>query len=159
MNSARTCRSYPGAPNDEVLGSDEMLARLYRSGEDGVRDIIAALSPLQRAHLAMFCYRKSHLHRIGLAIAASCDKAILLQAFGTALGRILHAQSREYSLGLGRVPAGSKPKVTLATGPISRTFADFDARDDDERLSADNPGVIYTFDASRSERGELAEVD
>jgi hypothetical protein len=159
MKSVRSRLSYSGAPSDEVVGSDEMLARLYRNGEEGVRDIIAALSPLQRAHLAMFCYRKSHLHRIGLAIAASCDKTILLQAFGTALGRILHAQSREYSLGLGRVPAGSKPKVTLATGPISRTFADFDAKDDGAHLSAYNPAAIYTFDPDRSERGELAEVD
>lgn len=159
MKYARARLSYPAAPLDEPSGSEELLAQLYRSGEDGVLDAISSMPPLQRAHLAMFCYHKSHLHRIGLAIAASCDEATLFQAFGTALGRVLCLQSREYRRGLGRVPPGSKPKVSLAVGPLRR-FAAPAAHDDDQLPhSTLAPATAYALDESWAGRGELADVD
>jgi hypothetical protein len=159
MKYARARLSYPATPIEEPWNSEELLARLYRSGEDGAVDAVASLAPLQRAHLAMFCYHKSHLHRIGLAIAASCDEATLFQAFGTALGRVLSAQSREYRRGLGRATAGLKPKVSLAVGSLRR-FADPVLHDDDGPDHATQDGAAtYAHDESWADRGELAEVD
>jgi hypothetical protein len=64
----------------------------------------------------MFCYRKSHLHRIGLAIAATCNEGVLVQTWGTALGQALYAQSREAPPEQPQRPAGHhRSKITLAT--------------------------------------------
>jgi hypothetical protein len=64
----------------------------------------------------MFCYRKSHLHRIGLAIAATCNESVLVQTWGTALGQALYAQSREGPPEQPQRPAGHhRSKITLAT--------------------------------------------
>jgi hypothetical protein len=64
----------------------------------------------------MFCYRKSHLHRIGLAIAATCNESVLVQTWGTALGQALYAQSREAPPEQPQRPAGHhRSKITLAT--------------------------------------------
>lgn len=121
MGFAPARPSSTGVSNEETFNADELIDRLYR-GEDAVLELVAAMPPLPRAHLAMFCYHRSHLHRIGLALAASCDEATLIQAFGTALGLILYAQSREYTR-----EAGRGPKVTLAIAPrIPQLFAEID---------------------------------
>src|SRR5215469_14551350 len=81
--------------NDDQDVPDELIGRLYRATESSVFEMLPELSVQDRAYLAMFCYRKSHLHRIGLAIAATCDESVLVQTWGTALGQTLYAQSRE----------------------------------------------------------------
>jgi len=45
----------------------------------------------------MYCYRKSHLRGIGLAIAATCDLNSLVREWVSILGRSIFAQSRERS--------------------------------------------------------------
>jgi hypothetical protein len=62
----------------------------------------------------MFCYHKTHLHRIGLVIAATCDRASLVQQLGTVLGQALYAQSRDIAAACGPVRVQHRPKVTLA---------------------------------------------
>jgi hypothetical protein len=105
----------PAAPqlDDDQLVPDELVGRLYRAGEDAVLDLLDGLSSHARANLAMFCYRKSHLHRTGLAIAATCDRATLIQSWGTALGEAIFAQSREPVEMPDRTPSG-RNKITLA---------------------------------------------
>ena len=66
--------------------------------------------------MAMFCYRKSHLHRTGLAIAATCDLGTLVQAWGTALGQAIFAQSRERTDKTTHA-GGARSKITLARHP------------------------------------------
>ena len=100
--------------NDDYAVPDELVGRLYRAGESAVLDLTAALSPGQRASLAAYCYHKSHMHRIGLAIAATCELSTLVQAFGTALGQALYMQSRERAAVPDRVPGSHRPKITLA---------------------------------------------
>jgi short-subunit dehydrogenase involved in D-alanine esterification of teichoic acids len=99
--------------DDDGFISDELLARLFDASESAVDAITATLSIRQRANLAVYCYRKSHLHSIGLAIAATCDQAILAQMLGTTIGGTLFAQSRARPILAER--KSYRPKVTLAT--------------------------------------------
>ena len=101
--------------NDDQDVPDELIGRLYRATESSVFDMLPELSVQDRAYLAMFCYRKSHLHRIGLAIAATCDESVLVQTWGTALGQTLYTQSREAPPAPQRAPGQHRAKITLAT--------------------------------------------
>src|SRR5665213_1716798 len=62
---------------------DELLGELYSASKVGLPVLIATVTPDLRAQLALFCYHRSHLHTIGLAIAASCDEDDLVQLGGT----------------------------------------------------------------------------
>src|SRR5262249_21272103 len=106
----------PTAPqlDDDQVVPEELVGRLYRANEDAVPGLLGGLSSHERANLAMFCYRKSHLHRTGLAIAATCDLTTLVQAWGTALGQAVFAQSRDRTEKPDRTIANGRSKVTLA---------------------------------------------
>ncbi len=104
----------PRVGDDEGV-PDDLIGQLYRASESTVFDLLPELSLQDRAYLAMFCYRKSHLHRIGLAIAATCDENVLVQTWGTALGQTLYAQSREAPPAPPRQPGQHRSKITLAT--------------------------------------------
>jgi hypothetical protein len=93
-SSAALSRRGAELDDDQVV-SDELILRLVQASVPRVPEVVAGLTLAQRANLARFCYRKVHLHRIGLAIAATCDQSALINAWGTALGRALFAQSRE----------------------------------------------------------------
>jgi hypothetical protein len=123
----------PTAPqlDDDQRVPEELVGRLYRAaGEGAVTELLDGLSPRDRANLAMFCYRKSHLRRTGLAIAATCDLTTLVLAWGTALGQAIFAQSRERPADTDGVAASRRPKITLATrAGLAPAIPDFD---DDE---------------------------
>jgi hypothetical protein len=106
----------PTAPqlDDDQMVPEELVGRLFRAGESAVAELLGELSLLQRANLAMYCYRKSHLHRIGLAIASTCDLGTLVQAWGTALGQAIFTQSRDCTAKPERLTAGHRSKITLA---------------------------------------------
>jgi hypothetical protein len=94
---------------------DAVLARLLRATAQDVAGIVAPLPARQRAHLAMFCYRRAHLHEIGFAIAATCDQHALMQAApSNAAGNLIFAQSRERPKPAGRVVSGPRSRITLA---------------------------------------------
>jgi len=66
--------------------SDDSLGELYRANDlfvPFVPGFVSTLPPDVRALLALFCYRRSHLHSMGLGIAAICDKDNLVQAGGS----------------------------------------------------------------------------
>jgi hypothetical protein len=90
--------------DDDQAVPDDLVGRLYDAGESGVADAVAEFSQEQRANLAMFFYRRTHLHQVGLAIAATCDRTALVQAWGTALGQALFAQSHEVASARERGP-------------------------------------------------------
>src|SRR5690348_6246048 len=100
--------------DDDQAVPEELIGRLYRATESSVFEMLPELSLQDRAYLAMFCYRKSHLHRIGLAIAATCDESVLVQTWGTALGQTLFAQSREAPPAPARAP-GPHRSTTVRT--------------------------------------------
>jgi hypothetical protein len=111
--------SNPGARAEEICPvSDDLLGALYRSDKQGIAELVATVAPNVRAMLALFCYPRSHLHTMGLAIAATCEEDDLLRCGGR-VGAVLYARSRE-ARQLGPVPshAAERRRITLATGPI-----------------------------------------
>jgi hypothetical protein len=100
--------------NDDQVVSDALVGRLYGAGADTVADVMAGFSLEQRANLAMFFYRKSHLHQIGLAIAATCDRDSLVQAWGRAIGQTLFEQSRDAGARPHHPTIQRRSKITLA---------------------------------------------
>ena len=131
----------PTAPqlDDDQRVPEELVGRLYRLGESAVLDLLAGLSSTERANLAMFCYRKAHLHRTGLAIAATCDRDTLIQAWGTALGQAIFTQSRERAP--DRVIVGRRSRITLPSSarllPFAPAIVPNDLDDADEIDGAD----------------------
>jgi hypothetical protein len=104
--------------------SDDLLGELYRANDLVAPGFVSALPPDIRALLALFCYRRSHLHSVGLGIATSCDKDNLVQAGGS-VGAFLFASSRESPSHVALSPRGNRRKITLATG-VLRTIAPAD---------------------------------
>jgi len=105
---------------------DELLGEMYRSAEHGLPKLVESVSPELRARLALFCYRKSHLYSLSLAIAASCNERDLIQVGGR-VGSALYALSREgASRGAASPPSfHNKKPITLSTKPLS-SFAPID---------------------------------
>jgi hypothetical protein len=100
--------------NDQPVPA-ELVERLYRAGESRAGDLVAGFSATQRANLAVYCYHKAHLQRVGLAIAATCDRSVLELTWGRALGKALFEQSRELALAPAPIANPYRPAVTLAT--------------------------------------------
>ena|SRR5215472_6628699 len=126
--------------DDDQDVPEELIGRLYRATESSIADLLPELTVQDRAYLAMFCYRKSHLHRIGLAIAATCDEDVLVQTWGTALGQTLYAQSREAPRKPQRVPGQHRAKITLAS--LSGNPFPSDDEDESEDQTADQSVAI-----------------
>jgi hypothetical protein len=103
---------------------DELLGELYRGNDVSVPGFVYSLAPEVRASLALFCYRRSHLHSMGLAIAASCNKDSLVWAGGS-VGAFVFSSSREAAPQEVLSPRADRRKITLATG-VLRVFADDD---------------------------------
>ena len=80
--------------NDFCPVQEELLGEMYRSNENGLARLVESVSSDVRAMLALFCYRRSHLHSLALSIAASCSERELIQ-FGGRVGSALYALSRE----------------------------------------------------------------
>ena len=96
--------------------SDEFVAELHRSNPDEVDRMIASVDPYVRARLALYCYRRSHLFRVGLMAASACEEHQLTHCGGRA-GFALFAASRESRQQL-RPIASSRLEITLARGKI-----------------------------------------
>jgi|SRR5271166_6203978 len=99
---------------------DELLGEMYRANEHGLARLVESVSSDVRAQLALFCYRRSHLHSLALSIASSCTERELVR-LGSRVGATLYAQSREPAASVRPSLGGRKP-ITLSTKPLS-TFA------------------------------------
>ena len=97
---------------------DKLWAELFSTSELGLPALVATVAPEVRALLAIFCYRRSHLQTMGLAIATTCEEEALLHSGGR-FGAGLFAKSREIlqPLPLASESAGRR-KITLAAGPL-----------------------------------------
>ncbi len=104
--------------NEPCPVTDQMLGDLYRASPHGLHELIASVSPMARALLAVYCYRRAHLASIGLVIAASCEEEDLTSLGGNA-GASLFERSREApkSLSIDANSSGRR-KITLATEPL-----------------------------------------
>ena len=121
--------------NDFCPVRDELLGELYRASEHGLPQLVESVSPEVRAMLALFCYRRSHLHSLALAVAASCSERDLIQ-LGGRVGSTLYALSREPAARVAAVSSGNGRKpITLSTKPLS-TLAPLDDEFDDDVTEA-----------------------
>jgi hypothetical protein len=110
--------------------SEELLGSLYRADKGAFPAILATLEPHDRALLALFCYPRSHLHELGLAIAATCDENDLC-TFGGRVGAILYATSREKpQVSASPTHAVERRRITLATGQLRQMLPLDDELDD-----------------------------
>ena len=50
--------------NDFCPVRDELLGEMYRANENGLPRLVESVSSEVRAMLALFCYRRSHLHAL-----------------------------------------------------------------------------------------------
>jgi hypothetical protein len=117
---------------DKCPVQDELLGQMYRASEHGLTHLVTSVSSDVRAMLALFCYRRSHLHSLAVSIAASCTENELVN-FGGRVGSTLYALSREAPSSRIAVTSsynGRKP-ITLSTKPLS-TFAPIQDELDDE---------------------------
>jgi len=105
--------------NDFCPVREELLGELYRASESGLPQLVESVSSDVRAMLALFCYRRSHLHSLALAIAASCNERDLIQ-FGGRAGSTLYALARNGASPRGvPVYANHRKPITLSTKPLS----------------------------------------
>jgi hypothetical protein len=121
--------------NDFCPVRDELLGEMYRANENGLPQLVESVSSDVRAMLALFCYRRSHLHSLALAIAASCSERELIQ-LGGRVGSTLYALSRE-APATRPAPSSSysnRKPITLSTKPLS-TFSPVEDELDDEDLA------------------------
>ena len=105
--------------NDACPVRDELLGEMYRASPHGLQSLVGSVSSDVRAMLALFCYRRSHLHQLALAIAASCTERQLI-GVGGRVGSTLYALSREPAARTSAATSsnGRKP-ITLSTKPLS----------------------------------------
>jgi hypothetical protein len=117
--------------NDFCPVREELLGQMYRANEHGLAHLVESVSSDVRAMLALFCYRRSHLHALALSIAASCSERELIY-FGGRVGSTLYALSREPAArAMSSSSYGNRKPITLSTKPLS-TFSPLeDSLDED----------------------------
>ena len=121
--------------NDFCPVRDDLLGEMYRASPDGLPLLVESVSSDVRAMLALFCYRRSHLHALALSIATSCTERELIH-FGGRVGSTLYALSRETGGAPRLVILRHRKPITLSTKPLS-TFAPIvDDFDDEEVVEA-----------------------
>jgi hypothetical protein len=127
--------------NDFCPVGDELLGEMYRANENGLPQLVASVSSEVRAMLALFCYRRSHLHALALAIAASCSERELIH-LGGRVGSTLYALSREPTSRAAPSPSyGNRKPITLSTKPLSTFSPIEDELDEDfaDAVTAQSP--------------------
>jgi hypothetical protein len=113
-----TMASYSLNSSDEVCPIPESLfGQLFRSHPQGLPELVASIPSQTRAMLALFCYRRAHLHPLSLAIATTCSETDLIEAGGRP-GAALYELSR-----LPEAPAAThhengRRKISLAKGAL-----------------------------------------
>ena len=117
--------------NDSCPVREELLGEMYRASEHGLPVLVETVSPQARAMLALFCYRRSHMHALALTIAASCSERDLIR-IGGRVGSALYAQAQEAPAARQHIPSyGHRKPITLSTTPLSALPPLMDDLDDD----------------------------
>lgn len=102
---------------DSCPVGEDLLGELYRADANGLPALVDSVSADVRAMLALFCYRRTHLHGLAITIASTCTEKDLSQ-FGGRVGSALYAQSRG-ARGGAAVAASSRKPISLSTKPLS----------------------------------------
>ncbi|WP_422039959.1 hypothetical protein [Roseibium sp.] len=72
---------------------EDLLKQLLEATLNVVTDVGIELPERQRAALAVYCYRRSHLRRLGLSMARLCSRSSLMMEAGHA-GELIHVQAQ-----------------------------------------------------------------
>jgi len=121
--------------NDACPVGEDMLGSLYRASEHGLAQLVESVSADVRAMLALFCYKRAHLHSMSLAIAATCTERDLVEQGGI-VGSTLFAMSRQAPSTLPSISAsGNRRAITLSTKPLSTVVQDLDEDEDVAELT------------------------
>ncbi|WP_299480468.1 hypothetical protein [uncultured Roseibium sp.] len=94
---------------------EDLLKNLLDATLHVVSDIGSQLPDHQRAALAVYCYRRSHLRQLGLSLAALCSRTALVMEAGHA-GELIHVQAQAHNVhdfDTGVRPRGGKAPVSL----------------------------------------------
>jgi hypothetical protein len=122
--------------NDFCPVREELLGEMYRANENGLSKLVDSVSSEVRAMLALFCYRRNHLHSLALTIAATCEERELIQ-LGGRVGSTLYALSHETSgVRVAATGSGHRKPITLSTRPLSKFTPLDDELDDDMPTAA-----------------------
>lgn len=106
----------PAIPQEEECPvPDSLLGDLYRASPDGLHALVESISPRARALLALYCYKRSHLSSLALAIASTCQKGDMVAAGGQ-LGAVVFEQSRQAP----KEAQEKRRKVTLSNGSFMK---------------------------------------
>lgn len=129
--------------DDSCPVREDLLGEMYRASENGLPVLVDSVSSDVRAMLALFCYKRSHLHGLALTIAASCSERDLIR-IGGRVGSSLYAQARETPAARQVTPSyGHRKPITLSTKPLSTLPPMIDDLDDDldvgPEIAADAP--------------------
>lgn len=130
--------------NDFCPVREDLLGEMYRANSNGLPHLVETVSPDVRAMLALFCYRRNHLHSLALTIAASCTERDLFQ-LGGRVGSTLYALSRDVQITRPATSSyGHRKPITLSTKPL-QTFQPMqdDIDDDVAAESASDAGLAH----------------
>ena len=119
--------------NDFCPVRDELLGQMYRANANGLPLLVESVSSEDRAMLALFCYRRSHLHALAIAIAGSCTERDLIQ-LGGRVGSVLYDLSRSTPASRAAQSShGGRKPVTLSTKPLTALAPLEDIEDDEQQ--------------------------
>lgn len=124
--------------NDFCPVKDDLLGAMYRANENGLPQLVDSVAPDVRAMLALFCYRRSHLHALAVSIASSCTERDLFQ-LGGRVGSTLYALSRDASVSkpVSVSSYGHRKPITLSTKPLSTFTPMVDETDEEDVIHAE----------------------
>jgi hypothetical protein len=124
----RQAHPTSGAEPDAVCPiSMEQLGELYRADDYDLPLMLAAMPADLRARVAVFCYRKSHTHQLGLRVARSCERDDLVRV-AEELGAVIYGQAhleapKTVTVTIAKPEAAPKKKISLGgSAARGRTF-------------------------------------
>jgi hypothetical protein len=121
--------------NDFCPVRDELLGEMYRASAHGLPRLVESVASDVRAKLALFCYHRSHLHSLAIAIAASCSERELI-VVGGRVGSALYALSRQAPVREVTPSYGNRKPITLPSKPLSAIMPLDDELDDEDVTDA-----------------------
>ena len=111
--------------DDDCPVSEHLIGLLYRSKAHSLDELVATVPAKTRAMLALYCYRRTHLQSIGLAVAASCGERDLEECGGHA-GRVLFEKARQAPEIARASYYAVRRNVSLSNGAIMQVAIDQD---------------------------------
>lgn len=100
---------------------EQLIGQLYRAKAHGVHELLANIPSKTRAMLALYCYRRTHLQSVGLAVAASCGERDIEECGGHA-GRVLFAKSRQAPEEVRHSYYAERRNISLSNAAIMQAY-------------------------------------